>query len=187
VVSLAVKPFSIEVKERLPRIALDFVGMIITLVVAYVVIPIASAINFSVPVIGLSIGLALAVIFLVILTILAVRILRDATMLAHHGSHMLAEVVPDLEESQRNLIRRVARDFISAVVIVVLFYVLTPFIVMIPGVGASLAAAIPLVLTAVVVILLYDAGRLLYDEASKSIHKVTDKLASIVEESEKSK
>ena len=182
-----VRPLSHEIRERLPRIVLDFVALIITLFVAYVVIPIASAISFNVPVIGLSVGLAVAVIFLVILAILAVRILRDAAVMVHHGSHMLAQAVPGLEEHQENLIRKVARDFLSAVVILILFYLLTPFIVLIPGVGASLAAAIPLVLAAVVVILLYDAGRLLYDEIAKYVHKATDKIASIVEESEKSK
>jgi uncharacterized BrkB/YihY/UPF0761 family membrane protein len=155
------------------------------LFVAYIVIPIASAISFSVPVIGLSVGLAVAVIFLVVLAILVVRILRDATVMVHHGSHMLARAVPGLEEHQQNLIRKVARDLFSVIVIVILFYLLTPFIVLMPGVGASLAAAIPLVLTAVVVILLYDAGRLLYEEIAKSVHIVTDKIATMVEESEK--
>jgi uncharacterized protein YoxC len=181
-----VKPLSHEIRERLPRLVLDFVAMIVTLFVAYIVIPIASAISFSVPVIGLSVGLAVAVIFLVILAILAVRILTDAAVMVHHGSHLLATAVPGLEEQHQNLIRKVVRDFFSAVVILILFYLLTPFIVLIPGVGASLAAAIPLVLAAVVVILLYDAGRLLYEEVAKSVHKLTDKVASMVEESEKS-
>jgi hypothetical protein len=181
-----VKPLSHEIRNRLPRLILDFVAMIITLFVAYIVIPIASAISFTVPVIGLSVGLAVAVIFLVILAILAVRILRDAAVMVHHGSHMLAKAVPGLEEHHQNLIRKVARDFLSAVVILILFYVLTPFIVLMPGIGASLAAAIPLVLAAVVIILLYDAGRLLYEETAKWVREVTDKIASRVEESEKS-
>jgi uncharacterized protein YoxC len=182
-----VKPLSQEIRDRLPRIVLDFVAIIITLFVAYIVLPIAYAISFNVPVIGLSVGLAVAVIFLVILAILVVRILRDTAAMLHLGSHMLSKAVPGLEEHQQNLIRRVARDFFSVVVILILFYVLTPFIVLIPGVGASFAAAIPLILAAVVIILLYDAGRLLYDEIAKSVHKVTDKIASVVEESEKSK
>ena len=181
-----VKPLSHEIRARLPRLVLDFVAMVIVLFVAYIVIPIASSISFNVPVIGLSVGLAVAVIFLVILAILAVRILRDAAVMVHHGSHMLSRAVPGLEEHQQNLIRKVARDFFSAVVILILFYLLTPFIVLIPGIGASLAAAIPLILAAVVIILLYDAGRLLYDEIAKSVHKISDKIASTVEESEKS-
>jgi len=181
-----VKPLSHEIRDRLPRLILDFVALILALFVAYVVIPIASAISFTVPVIGLSVGLAVAVIFLVILAVLAVRILRDAAVMVHHGSHMLARAVPGLEEHHQHLIRKVARDFFSAVVILILFYLLTPFIVLMPGIGASLAAAIPLVLAAVVVILLYDAGRLLYEEIAKSVQKVTDKIASRVEEVEKS-
>jgi hypothetical protein len=182
-----VKPLSHEIRHRVPRIVLDFVAMILTLFVAYVVIPIANAISFNVPVIGLSVGLAVAVIFLVILAILAVRILLDASAMIHLGSYMLSKAVPGLEEHHENLIRKVARDFFSVVVILILFYVLTPFIVLMPGVGASLAAAIPLILAAVVIILLYDAGRLLYDEIAKSVRKVADKIASAVEESEKPK
>jgi len=83
------------------------------------------------------------------------------------------------------LIRKVARDFFSVIVILILFYLLTPLIVLIPGIGASLAAAIPIILAALVVILLYDAGRLIYDEIAKEVHKVTEKIASVVEESEK--
>jgi hypothetical protein len=60
------------------------VALIITLFVAYIVIPITSAISFNVPVIGLSVGLAVAVIFLVILAILAVRILRDGGYIVPH-------------------------------------------------------------------------------------------------------
>ena len=182
-----VKPLSHEIRERLPRLVLDFVALIITLFIAYIVVPITSTISFNVPVIGLSVGLGVAVIFIVILAILAVRILRDAAVMVHHGSHMLSRAVPGLEEPHQNLVRKVARDFLSAIVILVLFYLLTPFIVLMPGVGASLAAAIPLILLAVVVILLYDASRLLYDEVAKVVHKVTEKIASIVEESEKSK
>ena len=174
-----------EIRHRLPRIILDFVSIIITLIVAYVVLPIAYAVNFNVPVVGLSIGLAVGVIFLVILAILVVRIIRDTAALAHLSSHVLSKAVPGLEEHHENLIRKVARDFISIVVILILFYILTPFVVMIPGVGASLAAAIPLVLAAVVIIFLYDAARLLYEEIAKEVHKMTEKIASIVEESEK--
>jgi hypothetical protein len=182
-----VKPLSHEIRERLPRLVLDFVAIVVILFVAYIVLPIAYTINLNVPVIGLSVGLAVAVIFLVILAILVVRVLRDTAVMVHHGSYMLARAVPGLEEHQQNLIRKVVRDFLSVVVILILFYLLTPFIVLIPGIGASFAAAIPLILAAVVVILLYDAGRLLYDEISKSVHKVSDKIASMVEESEKSK
>jgi len=182
-----VKPLSHEIRDRLPRLVLDFVAIVVVLFVAYIVLPIAYAINLNVPVIGLSVGLAVAVIFLVILAILVVRVLRDTAVMVHHGSHMLARAVPGLEEHQQNLIRKVVRDFLSVVVILILFYLLTPFIVLIPGIGASLAAAIPLILAAVVIIFLYDAGRLLYDEISKSVHKVSDKIASMVEESEKSK
>jgi hypothetical protein len=181
-----VKPVSHEIRERLPRLVLDFVAIVVILFVAYIVIPIASAISFNVPVVGLSVGLAVAVIFLVILAILVVRVLRDTAVMVHHGSHMLAKAVPGLEEHQQNLIRKVIRDFLSVVVILILFYLLTPFIVLMPGIGASLAAAIPLILTAVVIIVLYDAGRLLYDEIAKSVYKVSDKIASMVEESEKS-
>jgi len=180
-----VKPVSHEIRERLPRLVLDFVAIVVALFVAYIVLPIASAISFNVPVIGLSVGLAVAVVFLVILAILAVRILRDAAVMVHHGSRILAKAVPGLEERHENLIRKVVRDFFSVVVILILFYLLAPFIVLLPGIGSSLAAAIPLVLAAVVIIFLYDAGRLLYDEISKSVHEASDKIASRVEELEK--
>jgi c-di-AMP phosphodiesterase-like protein len=84
-----------------------------------------------------------------------------------------------------NLVRKVAYDFGYVIVVLILFYVLTPFVVLIPGVGASLAAAIPLILLAIVVILLYDAARLLYEEVAKGVHALTEKVASAVEESEK--
>jgi hypothetical protein len=184
------KALSHEIRNRLPRIVLDFVAIIITLFVAYIVLPITHVINFNVPVIGLSVGLAVAVVFVVILAVLVVRVLSDTTVLIHHGSHFLATAVPGLEEHHENLIRKVVRDFFSVIVILILFYLIAPFIVLIPGVGASLAAAIPIILTAVVVIFLYDAGRLLYDEIAKEVHRITEKIAlalepSEVEESEK--
>jgi uncharacterized protein YoxC len=180
-----VKPLSHEIKDRLPRIVWDFVAIIVTLFVAYIVLPVTHVISFNVPVIGLSVGLAVAVVFVVILAVLVVRILSDTAILIHHGSQLLAKAVPGLEERHENLIRKVVRDFFSVIVILILFYLIAPFIVLIPGVGASLAAAIPIILTAVVVIFLYDAGRLLYDEVSKEVHKVTGKIASMVEESDR--
>ena len=180
-----VKPLSDEVKGRLPRIVLDFVAIIVTLFVAYIVLPVTHVINFNVPVIGLSVGLAVAIVFVVILAVLVVRILSDTTILIHHGSQILAKAVPGLEEHHENLIRKVVRDFFSVVVILILFYLIAPFIVLIPGVGASLAAAIPIILTAIVVIFLYDAARLLYNEVSKEVHKATAKIASMVEESDR--
>jgi len=47
-----VKPLSHEIRSRLPRLVLDFVALIITLFVAYLVIPIASAISFNVQSLG---------------------------------------------------------------------------------------------------------------------------------------
>jgi hypothetical protein len=180
-----VKPLSHEIENRLPRIVWDFVAIIVTLFVAYIVLPVTHVISFNVPVIGLSVGLAVAVVFVVILALLVVRILSDTAILIHHGSQLLAKAVPGLEERHENLIRKVVRDFFSVVVILILFYLIAPFIVLIPGVGASLAAAIPIILTAIVVIFLYDAGRLLYDEVSKEVDKVTGKIASMVEESDR--
>lgn len=180
-----VKPVSEEIRERLPRVILDFVAIILTLVVAYVVLPIAYAINFVVPAVGISVGLMVAVIFLVILAILIVRILHSAASLVHLSSEALSKAVPGLEEPYVNLVRKVTRDFFFVVVILILFYVVTPFIVLIPGVGVSLAAAIPLILAGTIVILLYDAGRLLYDEITKAVHRLVEGgLASLVEEPE---
>jgi hypothetical protein len=176
------KPVSEDVRERLPRLILDFIAIILTLAVAYVVLPIANAISFIVPAVGISIGLMVAVIFLVILAILVVRVLHNTGSLVNLSSETLSKAVPGLEEPYVNLFRKVTRDFFFAVVILILFYVVTPFIVLIPGVGVSLAAAIPLVLGATIVILLYDAGRLLYSETTKVIDQVAEKVASLVEE-----
>jgi hypothetical protein len=182
-----VKALSQEIREKLPRVILDFVTIIITLMVAYVVLPIAYSISFNIPAVGISIGLMVAIIFLVILAIIVVRILRDVTVILHVSSDELSKAVPGLEEPHQSLIRKTVRDLSYVIVVIILFYVVTPLIVLIPGVGASLAAAIPLILAAIVVILLYDVGRLIYDEIAKSVHKVTEKLASAVEEYEKSK
>jgi len=182
---LSSKPLSGEVRQRLPRLVLDFVAIIVTLLVAYIVLPIVSVIGVEVPVAGISAGLAIAIIFAIILAILAVRVLRDAAAMAHVGSHLVSQAVPELEEHHQNLIRKVARDFLYVVVIIILFYVLTPFVVLIPGIGISIAAAIPLILLALVIIFLYDAARLIYDEVAKGVSKVTEKVASAVEESEK--
>jgi len=179
------KSLSGEVRQRLPRLVLDFVAILVTLVVAYIVLPIVSVIGVNVPVAGLSAGLAVAVIFAVILAILVVRVLRDAAAMAHVSSTMFSRAVPELEESHQHLIRKVVRDFLYVVVIIILFYILTPFVVLIPGIGISLAAAIPVILLALVIIFLYDAARLIYDEIAKGVDKITEKVASVVEESEK--
>ncbi len=179
------EPLSAELRKRLPRFVLDFVAIIITLVVAYLVLPIASVIGVNVAVAGISVGLAVAVIFAVILAILAVRIIRDAAAMAHISSHLFSRAVPELEAHHQNLIQKVVHDFLYVVVIIILFYVLTPFVVLIPGIGISLAAAIPVILLALVIIFLYDAARLIYDEIAKGVDKVTEKVASVVEESEK--
>ena len=171
-----------DIRQRLPRLILDFIAIILTLAVAYVVLPIADAISFIVPAVGISVGLMVAVIFLVILAILVIRVLHSAASLVNLSSETLTKAVPGLEEPYVNLVQKVTRDFFFAVVVLILFYVITPFIVLIPGVGVSLAAAIPLVLAGTIVILLYDAGRLLYSEITKVVHQLAEKTASLVEE-----
>jgi hypothetical protein len=182
------KPLSQEVRERLPRVILDFVAIIMTLIVAYLVIPISHSINFNVPGTAISAGLMVAVIFIVILAIIAFRILRDVGALLHPSVWTLFfQSVPGLEEPHKSLIRKAVHDLLYVVVVIILSYLITPLLVLIPGVGSSLAAAIPIVLAAIVIILLYDVGHLIYDEIAKSVQKITDKVATIVEESEKSK
>jgi VIT1/CCC1 family predicted Fe2+/Mn2+ transporter len=96
--------------------------------------------------------------------------LKDTAILIHHRANLRAKA-PGLEEHRENLIRKIVRDFFSVVVILILFYLIAPFIILIPDVGTSLAVAIPSILIAVVVFFLYGPGRLLYDEISKEVHK----------------
>jgi len=181
------KALSTEIREKLPKLVLDFVAIVITLFVAYLVLPIVGVVGYTVPVAGLSGSLAVALIFAVVLAVLAVRTVRDAATLAHVSANGLASVVPGLQEHQQGLVEKVAHDFLYVLVILILFYLLAPFVAMIPGVGPSLAAVVPIALLATVVIFLYDAGRLIYDEVQKGVHEVTEKIASAVEEAEKRK
>jgi len=69
---------------------------------------------------------------------------------------VLSKAVPELEEPHQNLIRKTVRDLFYVIVVIILFYLVTPLIVLIPGVGASLATALPLILAAIVVVSFSD-------------------------------
>jgi len=174
-----------EVKKRLPRVLLRSVVVAIILFIAYLAVPlmnITTSLGFPIPSLGLlfTFPIFVTVFFVVVVFLLALRILNDVKVLLDAGAMYFAEWLPGIKGHRLPAIRRAFMEIGYAIFIVLVIGFLSPLIATIPGLNI-IVSVLPFVGLAVVILLAWDAGRILYRELEERVEEISEHVATELE------
>jgi cation transport ATPase len=174
---LAKKPISEEIRSRFPRLTMSLVMAVIFYLVNIFVPPLMG--ELMLPGVNMKAGTLLATIALIFTAIFLIRALSDGLVL----SDILTDIfVKRLGIKEERSPRRAVRDTIYIIVILLVTTALQPLIgTLESGVKEPLMSATIYIALAMIIILIYDIGRILYRIVERKAESVADSLAKMTE------
>lgn len=165
-----------EIRRRVPRIAVSAA----TAFIFWITIPIAAPLvkDITVPGINVSASWLVQAAATLIGVIFLVRALSDALVLADIGTDL---VMKRLGVKEERPLKRAARDVIYMILVVLLASGAKPFLAAVPEIGGLLSPLISLIALGVLILLIYDFGRILYGVLEERAEVFADWLAELAE------
>jgi cation transport ATPase len=166
-----------EVRRRLPRLTMSLVMAVIFLMINFFVPPLMG--DTKLPGINLPAGALVGAIALIFTAIFLIRALADGLVL----SDILTDIfVKRLGIKEERSPKRAARDAIYIIVILLVATAIYPIISTLDSsIKDPLTAATTYVALAIILILFYDIGRILYRIVERKAESVADGLAKMAD------
>jgi Zn-dependent protease with chaperone function len=171
------KPIGEEIRDRFPRLTMSLVMAVIFYLINTYVPGTIEGINL--PGININAGTLISTIALIFTAIFLIRALADALVLSDIVTDIFVKQLGIKEERSP---KRAARDLIYIIVIILVTTALQPLI-------ATLEASIKVPLTtgtiyvalALILILIYDVGRILYRIVERKAESMADSLSKMAD------
>ncbi len=175
-----------EIRRRVPRLTMSLVIALIFLAISIVIPPTISTI--VIPGLNVDTGFLVWIITTVITAIFLIRALFDALVL---GDVVTDIIVRRLGIKGERSPRRAARDLIYIIIIILIATAILPIITAFQSsLGTQIVSWITsitiYVSLGIILILIYDIGRILYRIIEKRAESLADQLSKIVEQNENS-
>jgi len=180
------KPMGEEIRRRFPRLTMSLIIAVIFWIVSYIVpetikktnpegilIPGLSIHGFSVDA-----GFLIGTVTLIIAYVFLIRALSDALIL---GDILTDIFVKRLGIKTEISPKRAVRDFIYIILIILVAAAVSPFVAMIKNVGTLLSTVTTYIALGMILILIYDIGRILYRIIEQRAESVAERLAKMAE------
>ena len=171
------KPIGEEVRHRFPRLTMSLVMAIIFYLVNIIVPPLMG--DIILPGININAGTLIATIALIFTAIFLIRALADGLVL----SDILTDIfVKRLGIKEERSPKRAARDTIYIIVILLVTTALHPLIATLePSIKEPLTNVTIYVALAIILILIYDIGRILYRIVERKAESLADSLVKMTD------
>ncbi|MFQ5999864.1 MAG: hypothetical protein ACE5J6_03710 [Candidatus Bathyarchaeia archaeon] len=170
------KPIGQEIKHRFPRLTMSLVMAIIFWIISIVIPPTVS--HIVIPGLNVNAGFLVGIVAMLFTAIFLIRALSDALVL----SDIVADiVVKRLGIREEKPTRRAARDAIYIIVIILVATALYPFLGTLENAGGVLKTATTYVALGIILILIYDIGRILYRMVEQRAESLADRLVKMAE------
>ena len=171
------KPIGEEVRRRFPRLTMSMVMAIIFSLVNTFVPDTMEGINL--PGLNINAGTLIGAIALIFTAIFLIRALADALVL----SDILTDIfVKRLGIKEERSPKRAARELIYIIVIILVATALQPLIgTLEPSVEVPLSTATVYIALGIILILIYDIGRILYRIVERKAESVADRLVKMTD------
>jgi len=169
-----------EVRRRFPRLTMSLVMAVISWIISIVVPPTVSGI--MIPGLDINAGTLVGIIALLFTAIFLVRALSDALVLSDIVTDIIVKQLGIKEEKPP---KRAARDAIYIIVIILVATALYPLLGTLGNIGNTLTTVTTYVALAIIIVLIYDVGRILYRMVEQRAETVADRLAKMAERSKK--
>lgn len=170
-----------EIRRRFPRIVMNLVMAVIFWIIDVFVPPTVSGV--VIPGLNTNAGLLIWIVVTVIMAIFLIRALSDALVL---GDILTDVVVRRLGIKEERSPKRAARDFIYIIIIILVVTALSPILASVADIGYLLTTAATYVALALIIILIYDIGRILYRIIEQKAELLADRLTQMAEKNKNS-
>jgi cation transport ATPase len=169
-----------EVRRRFPRLTMSLVIAIIFWIISAVVPPTVS--NVTVPGVSMDAGFLVWIVTILITAIFLIRALSDALVL---GDIVTDIIIKRMGIKGERSPRRAARDFTYIVVIILIATALLPIISALEEEARYWVSLVTIYSAlAMIIILIYDIGRILYKIIEQRAESLADRLSKIAEQTD---
>lgn len=176
------KPVSREIRRRFPRLTMSLVIAVIFWIVSVIVPPTLG--DILIPGLELKADFLIWIVTMVISALFLIRALSDALIL---GDILTDIFVKRLGIKQEASPKRAFRDFIYIIMVILVAAAISPVLGEVGNFGNMLRIAITYVALGIILILIYDIGRILYRIIEQRAQAVADRLVKMAEKSQERK
>ena len=171
------KPIGEEIRNRFPRLTMSLVMAIIFYLISIIVPPLMGEIVL--PGVNVPAGMLVGTIALIFTAIFLIRALADGLVL----SDILTDIfVRRLGIKEERSPRRAARDTIYIIVVILITTALYPIInTLEPNIRDPLSIATTYVALGIILILIYDIGRILYRIVERKAESMAERFAKMTD------
>jgi len=167
-----------EVKRRFPRLIMSLVMSLIFWIISIFVPPTVS--DLVIPGLDLNAGTVVGFIALLLTAIFLIRALSDALVLSDIAADI---IVRQLGIKGERGPRRAARDAVYVLAIVLVATALCTLLGTLGEIGNTLTTVTVYVALGIILILIYDIGRIIYRVIERKAESMADRLAKMAERS----
>lgn len=171
------KDIGVEVRSRFPRMIMSLVMAILFWIMSIILPPTIEGV--IVPGLNLNAGALVGIVTWLFTAVFLIRALSDAVVLS---DIITAIIVKRLGIREEKASRRAAREAIYIIIIILVVSALYPFLNTLEYIGNVSTMIITYVSLAIILILIYDIGRILYRLIEERAELLGNRLAKIAEE-----
>lgn len=169
-----------EIRRRFPRIVMNSIMAIIFWVISVYVPPTLKSI--AIPGIGADASLLVWVLTIIVMGIFLVRTLSDALVL---GDILTDVVMRRLGVKEERSPKRAARELVYIIIIVLVITAISPLLSTVQDYGYYFTVVATYVGLGLVIIFIYDIGRIIYKIIEEKAETVAGRLADAVQKNNK--
>ena len=173
---MSTKSVGEEVRRRFPRLTMSLVMAVIFWIISIVVPPTIS--ELGVPGLNINAGALVGFITWLFTAIFLIRALSDALILSDIVTDIIVKRLGIKEERSS---RRAARDAIYIIIIILVATALYPLLGTLENIGNTLTTITTYVALGIILLLIYDIGRILYRVIERRSESMADRLAKMAE------
>ena len=165
-----------EIRRRFPRLTMSLVMAFIFWIVSVIVPPTMD--DIVVPGLDLKAEFLVRIVAMVFMYVFLVRALSDAMMLGNILTDILVKRLGIKEELSP---KRAFRDFIIIIVVILVAFAVFPVLDQVENFGGMLTNITTYIALGIILILIYDIGRILYRIIEQRAESMADRLAKMAE------
>jgi hypothetical protein len=174
------KQFADIIRERLPHVLTDVVVILAIIFVLYLVMPIAYVTGYVIPGIGLAGGMLVGIGALIISLMVEARLYRNLEALSDSFASYMVDQRKHLTPKRKEEIRGAFANLGKVVTFLILLALISPVLIIIPGIGV-IAVAIPLMAVFIVVVYGWGSWEIVKEELEKIFKTFSESFAKTFE------
>ena len=160
-----------EIRNRLPRLVMSLIMGIIFWMLSVFIPPTLN--DVTIPGIGTQASFLIWILMILIMGIFLIRVLSDALIL---GDILTDVFVSKLGIKEERSPKRAAREFVYIIIIVLVVTAISPIISTVENYGVYFNAILIYVGLGLVIVFIYDIGRILYTILENKAEAIADQL-----------